>query len=70
MLFIMGERDEFTSVDQLKQLAKGMKCEGLNGGGIVGIEIVPGIGHFELESPGYNELIAQAVLDSLDKILA
>jgi pimeloyl-ACP methyl ester carboxylesterase len=70
MLFVMGERDEFTSVDQLEQMAKRMRGEGVNGGGIVDVEIVPGVGHFELESPGYDELVARTVLDWLDKIPA
>jgi len=49
----MRERDEFTSVNQLERMAKRMRGEeGANGGGIVDIEIVPGVGHFELESPG------------------
>ncbi len=52
MLFVMGERDEFTLVDQLKQMAKGMRGEGVNGGSIVGIKIMPGVGHSELESTG------------------
>ncbi len=70
-LFVMGERDEFTSVDQLEQMAKRMRGEeGANGGGVVDIEIVPGVGHFEWESPGYDELVARTVLDWLDKIPA
>ena len=70
-LFVMGERDEFTSVDQLERMAKRMRGEeGANGGGVVDVEIVPGVGHFELESPGYDELVARTVLDWLDKIPA
>ena len=68
---VMRERDEFTSVNQLECMAKWMRGEvGANGGGIVDIEIVPGVGHFESESPGYIELVARTVLDWLDKIPA
>ncbi len=49
----MRERDEFMSVNQLERMAKRMRGEeGVNGGGVIDIEIVPGIGHFELESSG------------------
>ena len=58
-------------VNQLERMAKRMRGEeGANGGGIVDIEIVPGVGRFELESPGYGKLIAWTVLDWLDKIPA
>ena len=43
---------------------------GANGGGVVDIEIVLGVGHFELERYGYIELVARTVLDWLDKIPA
>ncbi len=29
----------------------------MNGGGIVVIEIMPGVGHFKQERPGYNKLV-------------
>ena len=67
----MRESDEFTSVNQLEHMAKRMRGEeGANGGGIVDIEIVSGVGHFDLESPGYVKLVARTVLDWLDKIPA
>ena len=70
-LFVMRERDEFTSVDQLERMGKRMRGEeGANGGGVVDVEIVPGVGHFQLESPGYDELVAWTVLNWLDKIPA
>ena len=51
-LFVMGEMDEFTSVDQLERMATRMRGEeGANGGGVVEIEIVPGVGHFQLGKP-------------------
>jgi len=68
---VTRERNEFTSVNQLECMAKRMRGEeGANGGGVVDIEIVPGVGHFELESPDYVELVAWMVLDWLDKIPA
>jgi hypothetical protein len=51
-LFAMRERDEFTSVDQLERMGKRMRREeGANGGGVVDVEIVPGVGHFQLGKP-------------------
>ncbi len=48
----MRERDEFTSVDQLERMGTMMRGEeGANGGGVVDVEIVPGVGHFQLEKP-------------------
>jgi len=70
-LFVMRERDEFTSMDQLECMVKRMRGdEGVNGGGVVNVEIGPGGGHFDLESPGYDKLVARTVLDWLDKIPA
>jgi len=70
-LFVMRERDEFASMDQLERMGKRMIGEeGVNGGGVVDVEIVPGIGHFQLESPGYDELVARTVLNWLNKIPA
>ncbi|KAL3758456.1 hypothetical protein ACHAWU_004299 [Discostella pseudostelligera] len=67
-LFIMGERDEFTSVDQLKDMANKMRAQNSNESNVV-VEIVPKVGHFELESPRYDPLVAMIVLDWLDKQL-
>lgn len=66
-LFIMGERDEFTSVHQLEQTAQKMRAN--NSDDIVDVEIVADVGHFELESPGHDPMVANMVLDWLDKIL-
>ena len=70
-LFIMGERDEFTSVDQLNDMAQQMMRANNNGNGgnVVDVEIVPDVGHFELESPRYDPLVAKMVLDWLDRTL-
>jgi len=48
----MRERVEFTSVDQLERMGKRMRGEeGANGGGVVDVKIVPGVGHFQLGKP-------------------
>lgn len=66
-LFVMGERDEFTTVEQLEQMVQKMKAN--SNERIADIEIVPNVGHFELESPGYDPLVAKISLEWLDKIL-
>ena len=44
-LFVMRERDEFTSMDQLERMVKRMRGDkGVNGGGVVNVEIGPGGG--------------------------
>ena len=68
-LFIMGERDEFTSVAQLEEMTHKMRAQNSEDNGIVDIEIVPSVGHFELESPRYDSLVSKLVLDWLDKCL-
>ena len=63
-LFIMGEKDEFTSVHQLEGMAAKMRrANGSN----VDVDIVGSIGHFELESPSYDHMVARKILDWLDK---
>ena len=74
-LFIMGERDEFTSVGQLESAARRMRkegegCENDGSGIVVDVRIVPDVGHFELESPSHDGFVARTVLDWLDKIFA
>lgn len=64
-LYIMGERDEFTSVDQLEKMAKKMKANGHH----VDMKIVADVGHFELESSSYDSLQAKMILDWLEKVL-
>ena len=68
-LFIMGERDEFTSVAQLEEMTHKMRANNCEVDGNVDIEIVPSVGHFELESPRYDSLVSKLVLDWLDKCL-
>ena len=60
-LLVMRERDEFMSVDQLESMGKKMRGEE---------GAVPGVGHFQLESPSYSKLVAWMVLNWLDKIPA
>jgi hypothetical protein len=64
----MGERDEFTSVDQLEDMANKARAQNGNDDNVV-VEIVPKVGHFELESSRYDPLVAKVVLDWLDKQL-
>ena len=46
-LFVMRDRDEFTSVDQLERIMKRMRREEwANGGGVVDVKIMPGVSHF------------------------
>ena len=65
-LFIMGENDEFTTVHQLEEMVEKMKrnCPS----GRVDTEIVPGVGHFQLESPGYDPVVSKLILEWLDNI--
>jgi pimeloyl-ACP methyl ester carboxylesterase len=67
-LFIMGDKDEFTSVNQLEDMAQKIIDQNRNEGS-VDVEIVPNVGHFELESPKYDLLVSRLVLDWLDKHL-
>mmetsp|Transcript_29245 Transcript_29245/g.42415 ORF Transcript_29245/g.42415 Transcript_29245/m.42415 type:complete len:229 (+) Transcript_29245:156-842(+) len=61
-LFIMGDQDEFTSVAQLEQkVAYGGRsgpCESI---------IVPRCGHFQLESPAYDQHVAQYIMEWIKK---
>lgn len=63
-LFIMGERDEFTSVHRLEHMASKMK----ENSKVVDVEIVSDVGHFELESSNYDPTVANIVMDWLDKV--
>ena len=51
-LFIQGEHDEFTGVSTLQ--AKMAHAAGDNE-----VVVVPGVGHFELESPAYDDHVAE-----------
>ena len=69
-LFIMGEKDEFTSVNQLEDMTQKIRYQNNNRNeGRVDVEIVPNVGHFELESPRHDSLVSRLVLDWLDKHL-
>ncbi len=66
--FVMGENDEFTSVDQLDSMVARMKS--VNPSRKVDIEIVPRVGHFQLESPSYDSFVSEKVVQWLgDAIL-
>ena len=67
-LFIMGERDEFTSVEQLYDMVQKMKSNGDDN--VVDVEIVADVGHFELESPSYDPLVCKLAIEWLDKVLS
>lgn len=58
-LFIMGENDEFTSPSQLE--ARVGKAKGKENKA----HIVPGVGHFELESPSYDGEVSSIALEWL-----
>ena len=59
----MGENDEFTSVQQLTERANEMRKYGETD-----ISIVPRVGHFQLESPGHDPIVADIVIDWLGKL--
>jgi hypothetical protein len=63
-LFIMGENDEFTTVSQLEGMVEKMRRNGRSGR--VDIEVVPNVGHFQLESPSYDSLVSKLILDWLE----
>lgn len=66
-LFIMGENDEFTSVEQLERMVAKMKA--VNSSCRVDMDIVPDVGHFELESPSYDPIVAEKVIRWLGEVL-
>ncbi|KAL7069354.1 hypothetical protein ACR3K2_02890 [Cryptosporidium serpentis] len=55
-LFIMGESDGFTSIEVLNKILE--KCQEPKSKCIV-----PNVGHFKLESPYYDDYIAEKILD-------
>lgn len=63
-LFIMDENDEFTSVDQLESMVARMKS--VNPNCRVDVDVVPRVGHFQLESPSYNPVVAETVVQWLE----
>jgi pimeloyl-ACP methyl ester carboxylesterase len=60
----MGENDEFTTVSQLEGMVEKMRRNGRSGR--VDIEVVPNVGHFQLESPSYDSLVSKLILDWLE----
>lgn len=61
--FIMGENDEFTSVEQLESMVARMKS--VNPNCKVEVDVVPSVGHFQLESPNYDPVVAEKVVQWL-----
>ena len=59
-LFVQGEHDEFTHPATLERFMA--RAEGEND-----VVVVPGIGHFELESPDYDAHVAQLTMEWLRK---
>lgn len=55
-LFIMGTRDGFTSVKQLKNKLS-------NAVGRVEMHLIEGAGHFQMEGPGYDSQIVNLILE-------
>mmetsp|Transcript_9356 Transcript_9356/g.34318 ORF Transcript_9356/g.34318 Transcript_9356/m.34318 type:complete len:296 (+) Transcript_9356:112-999(+) len=55
-LFIMGDHDEFTTVQKLHDVLE------TRSQGDTSMHIVEGVGHFELESPAFDGMIAQLCL--------
>ncbi len=59
-LFIMGTRDQFTSVSQLKERLKGVKHADM--------ELVDGVNHFQLESSKYATQTARYIYEFIKNI--
>lgn len=55
-LFVMGTSDGFTSVKQLEGKLK-------SAAGRVETHLVPGVGHFQMEGPDYDEKMATLIAD-------
>ena len=64
-LFIMGENDEFTTVAELEQMVKKMRANCSTSR--VDTEIVPSVGHFQLESPSYDPIVSNIIMEWLDR---
>mmetsp|Transcript_31240 Transcript_31240/g.57130 ORF Transcript_31240/g.57130 Transcript_31240/m.57130 type:complete len:230 (+) Transcript_31240:71-760(+) len=60
-LFIMGSQDEHTSVSQLQSKAAGAK-------GTAEVIIVEGVGHYQLEQPSYDGLVAGHIASFCTKV--
>ena len=55
-LFVMGTNDGFTSVKQLESKLK-------SAAGRVEMHLVPNVGHFQMEGPAYDEMMASLIAD-------
>ncbi len=61
-LFVMGTSDGFTSVKQLENKLK-------TAAGRIETKLVPGVGHFQLEGPDYDNLMIDFVTEFADSIV-
>ncbi|KAH9573347.1 hypothetical protein CY35_02G202600 [Sphagnum magellanicum] len=61
-LFVMGMSDGFTSVKQLENKLK-------TAAGRIETKLVPGVGHFQLEGPDYDNLMIDFVTEFADSIV-
>jgi alpha/beta superfamily hydrolase len=61
-LFIMGTRDEFTSVSQLQQRVSTMKN--------VEVQLVEDVGHFALENSKYAKITSEKIFNFIQKQIA
>jgi alpha/beta superfamily hydrolase len=60
-LFIMGGKDGFTSVNQLDSMIQKMKQARYN--------IIPGVGHFAMESAEYSDITTDFIADFMHSLL-
>ncbi|KAA0166981.1 hypothetical protein FNF27_07433 [Cafeteria roenbergensis] len=60
--FVQGSDDGFTTPDQLRQVAR--ECAGT-----AELVFVDGVGHFELESPAWNDRVADVAIDFVRRSL-
>lgn len=60
--FVQGSEDGFTTPDQLRQV--GYECTGT-----AELVFVDGVGHFELESPDWNDRVADVAIDFVSRSL-
>ena len=61
-LFIVGDRDEFTSMSQYGYRIGTLK------GKMNTMKLIKGKNHFEIEGPAYDKLVAEWVMEFIDKM--
>ncbi|KAJ3694657.1 hypothetical protein LUZ60_000034 [Juncus effusus] len=60
-LFIMGTKDGFTSVKQLKNKLKSAK-------GRTETEFIEGVGHFQMEGPAFDDQMVEFIVDFVNSL--